>query len=272
MRRSVFVLGHRGMLGATVQRRLEEQGFDVLTTDLRYSGGPSDEVLATVADSRAEAAVNCIGITTARLVNDAALMLTNALLPLHLAAVMGDRLVVHPSTDCVFRGDRGEYEVGDRPDAIDPYGLSKRLGEASLTRDNVVVLRTSIVGPEVDSARGLLAWFLRQSASANGWVDHRWNGITTLAWADLCRAAIDRDPRVPPGLHQPTTEAFVSKYELLRLFADVFHHAVEIIPVTTGAPKDRTLKPTLVMPPIRSQLEDLRDWTDSLVGGAQGGR
>lgn len=266
MRRAVFVLGHRGMLGSTVRRYLDQQGFEVLTTDLRYSGGPADELLAELAHSRAEAVVNCIGITTARLVEAPSVMVVNALLPLHLAAVMGDRLVVHASTDCVFRGDKGWYQAGDPPDATDAYGLSKRLGEACLAQPNVVVFRTSIVGPEAESARGLLAWFLRQTGSVSGWVDHRWNGITTLAWADLCRAAIDRDSRVPPGLHQPTTAEALSKHELLGLFAEIFDHSVDIRPVTTSVPVDRTLAPTIEMPPIRSQLVELRVWTEAPRG------
>jgi dTDP-4-dehydrorhamnose reductase len=266
VRRAVFVLGHRGMLGSTVRRYLNEQGFDVLTSRLRYSGDPADELLAEVVQSRAEAAVNCIGITTARLVEDSSLLAANALLPVHLAAIMGDRLVVHASTDCVFRGDRGWYGADDRSDAIDPYGLSKRLGEACLAQPNVVVLRTSIVGPEEASARGLLAWFLRQSGPVDGWIDHRWNGITTLAWAEVCRAALDHDCRVAPGLHQPTTAGVESKYELLRLFAEIFDRAVEIRPVTTSAPIDRSLAPTIEMPPISTQLATLRAWSQAARG------
>ena len=102
----------------------------------------------------------------------------------------------------------------------------------------------------------MLGWFLRQSA-ADGWVDHVWNGITTLAWAELALDAIEGC--IEPGLHQPTTQDTITKYDLLRLFGEVFDHRIEVRPVSTE-PCDRSLVPTITMPPIREQLVALRDW------------
>ena len=259
-----FVLGHSGMLGTAVVDVIRTAGFRYDTTEERYSGHPLDPVVEAVAHSDADVVVNCAGITTHRRVTDIRLLVANALLPQHLAAVPGPRkrLLIHASTDCVFRGDRGRYRVTDPPDAVDPYGLSKRMGELAVATpgSRVVVLRTSIIGPEESTSRGLLAWYLAQRQSVVGWTDHAWNGITTLAWARLMvDIATGRQP-LPPGIHQPGTNAAVSKYELLRLIGDAFDHSVEVKPVTTETPVDRTLEPTIMMPPISEQLAELARW------------
>ena len=242
----VLVLGSRGMLGATVARRLAELGHDVSVTSGRYAGSNDDPLIAEVMASDAEAIVNCAGVVN----YGPGLMVTNALLPLHLAAL--GRLLIQPSTDCVFDGRRGWYDVDEPPNATDAYGLSKRLGEGCAA--SAIVLRTSIVGP---GERGLLGWFLRQEEPVEGWTDHIWNGITTLAWADLAAAILEGG--FSPGIYQPTTEYCVTKFEMLRLFGEVFRHPITVKPVTTKA-CDRTLKPTYVMPPLPEQLVTLRDW------------
>lgn len=263
-----FLLGHRGMLGHVVHRHLVDHGHRVVVSDHRYVGDPADPLIAAMAASKADVVVNCAGITTHRGVADGSMFVANTLLPMHVAAFLAPgQLLVHPSTDCVFDGHVGDYAVDDTPNSTDPYGLSKRLGELALTAREgaVVVLRTSIVGPEQGTSRGLLAWFLAQSGPVNGWVDHRWNGITTLAWAQLCLAIARGESPLGPGLHQPTTEAVVTKLEMLERFADVFDHRIEIVPVETGAPIDRTLHPSHVMPPLEDQLRDLRAWMPQLA-------
>ena len=246
----VFVLGHRGMLGQTVARYLAEQGYDIVTSDRRYTGMPDDPLIEALRSSSARVIVNCIGV----LGPDPMLMAVDALLPWEVAGL--GRLVIHPSTDCVFRGDRGWYSVEDPPDAIATggrgfYGLAKRMGEVHAS--NVVILRASIMAP----SGGTLGWFLSQSGPIDGWTDHRWNGITTLAWARLAADAIEG--RIEPGLHQPTTTETITKYDLLRLFGRVFDHPIEVRPVSTE-PCDRSLEPTIAMPPIRDQLVALREW------------
>lgn len=239
----VLILGHKGMLGHVVARYLRERGHDVVEGG-RYEG------MVELGD--AEAVVNCAGVVS----GTDGLFMANTLLPLHLAARLDGRLLVHASTDCVFDGKRGWYEAGERPNAMSDYGLSKRLGEGCREFPRVVVLRTSIVGPPGEAGRGLLGWFLRQDGPVEGWTDHIWNGITTLTWAQL--AADVLEGRMV-GLHQPSTSATITKYELLRLFGEVFEHSIEVRPVRTE-PCDRSLVPTIVVPPLREQLVALREW------------
>ena len=94
---------------------------------------------------------------------------TNALLPHRLADLsnrFGARLI-HISTDCVFSGAKGMYKESDVPDAADPYGRTKQLGETFAA--NAVTLRTSIIGHEVKRAVSLVDWFLSQQGTVKGY-------------------------------------------------------------------------------------------------------
>lgn len=250
------------MLGHLVRQYLEGSGQSVAVSERRYTAEPGDLLVDDVVASRPDVVLNCAGVTPQRDAPGASLFAVNSVLPQHVAAALEPgQVLIHPSTDGVFAGRTGAYRVDDQPDSLDPYGISKRLGElvVAKTRATVVVLRTSLVGPEEGTARGLLAWFLAQKQAVNGWVDHRWNGITTLAWAELA-LGIAQGSVLGPGLHHPTTAAPVTKYELLDRFADAFDHRIEVRPVESGAPIDRTLVPSHPMPPLEEQLSALRSW------------
>lgn len=265
-RPDVFLLGHRGMLGHTVLRWLEEQGCRVETTEEGYDGRPDSALIRQIAGSECDVVVNCIGRTDARSTTCADLFVANAFLPQHLSDVLRDgRILIHASTDGVFDGRRGGYRVDDPPDATDAYGLSKRLGERGLVGSGAYVLRTSIIGPERGSSRGLLGWFLSQTGAVDGYEDQVWNGITSLDWAKLCLQIVRGEIRAGPGVVQPASGRSISKRQLLESIADAFGHRVPIRPVISGRPINRTLVPTVERPPIEVQLRELRAWYGSLA-------
>ena len=53
----------------------------------------------------------------------------------------------------MYSGSRGNYSEADTPDARDLYGRSKLLGEVDAA--GCLTIRTSMVGREIGSARGL---------------------------------------------------------------------------------------------------------------------
>ena len=237
----------------------------MVTSDERYGGAPRDPLIEAVRASGAQAILNCLGSTKRREQDLSDLYLANAQLPAHLAArARPGQHIVHASTDCVFDGQRGNYRVDDEPTADDPYGFSKRLGEMIAGRQNVTVLRVSIIGPDYrPHTRGLLAWFLHQAVGApvSGYTNWRWNGVTTLEWADIALEVIERRRRgepLPPIL-QPVTEP-ISKYDLLMKFREAYGTRHDIAPTTALAAIDRTLVPTERRAPIEEQLTRLREW------------
>lgn len=259
----VMILGHRGMLGHVVARFFSEHGYHVLTTDARYLGQEGDELIRECVSSHAELVINCIGLRSG-----AALHAVNGLLPQHLAIALGpERRLIHASSDGVFSGVHGPYEVTQDPDATDPYGTSKRLGElcqhGGARAARVWVVRTSIVGPELAGSRSLLAWFLDRASEVSGYEDQLWSGVTTLEWARFALRLASSGEKLAFGVHQLAPQIGISKYELLRQFARVFEHDVRITPQMSGTPCDRRLVPTTVAPPIEQQLRDLRAWYSS---------
>ncbi len=257
----VFVLGHRGMLGHVVARAVAQKGHEVVTSPERYSGSPRDPLVEAVRASRCSAVFNCLGSTKRREQDLTELYHANAQFPAHLAARLHpDQHLVHASTDCVFDGQQGNYRVEDEPTAGDVYGFSKRLGEMISGQPNVTVIRVSVIGPDYrPHTRGLLAWFLHHPTSAPvpGFTNWRWNGITTLEWANIALGVITRGPG--GGVCQPATQA-ISKYELLVKFRDAYGTKHEITPAEAPTAIDRTLVPTELRASIDEQLARLRDW------------
>jgi dTDP-4-dehydrorhamnose reductase len=168
----------------------------------------------------------------------------NCLFPhlLGAAAIRAGASVLQIATDCVYSGARGRYIESDEHDPIDVYGKTKSLGEVRFSRFHH--LRCSIVGPERDGgSRYLLDWFRKQPAGAelSGYVNHRWNGVTTLHFARVARGIV-KSGASPPHVHHLVPGDEVSKADLLKEFAVVFGRA-DLVIRETDAPRavDRTL-------------------------------
>ena len=181
-------------------------------------------------DARPGVVINCIGLVKQLAEADDPLSAIpiNALLPHQLARlcqVAGARFV-HISTDCVFAGTRGMYREEDLADAQDLYGRSKHLGEVVYA--NAVTLRTSIIGHELGSAHGLVGWFLSQTGTVRGFTRSFFSGLPTVELA-----CVIRDYVLPQlelhGLYHVSADR-ISKYELLRLVAQSYGKAIEIVP------------------------------------------
>lgn len=193
-------------------------------------------------DVRPDFVVNCVGIIKQR--DEAARAIpsitVNALLPHKLAAFAGrwGGRVIHPSTDCVFNGKKGEYSEDDPSDAEDLYGRTKYLGELSCS--NGLTLRTSIIGRELVEHKSLLDWLLSQERKTiQGFRRVIYSGVTTQELADLVARIILGFPELN-GLYQVASEP-ISKYDLLGLLKDAYKVAVEIVPEDVTV-SDRSLK------------------------------
>ena len=137
---------------------------------------------------RPSVVVNCIGVVKQRAqgLQPVPCITINALFPHQLASALegsGARLI-HISTDCVFRGDRGAYTDTDLPDATDLYGVTKALGEVRSSR--VLTLRTSVIGRELRYHQSLLDWFLMQEGhSIRGFRRVIWSGLSSIQFATV---------------------------------------------------------------------------------------
>ena len=149
--------------------------------------------------------------------------------------------IIQIGTDCVFSGKKGLYTINDEYDASDVYGRTKSDGE--IDSGKKMLLRTSIVGPEVKPGQSLLNWFLEldKDSEVDGFENHKWNGITTLAFAKIVKGIILNNIYTPKIIHL-TPKDLVSKYELLSMFSSSFKREdIVINPTNADLVIDRTL-------------------------------
>lgn len=264
MLKRIYVLGPRGMLGEMVQRHFGVSvDHEVIPVEERFHYDNLADYFRRYDDEPPAMFINGIGAIPQKVSRTQDFVLPNVLLPLELARTLAPHhRLVHPSSDCVFRGNRGSpYPSEIVPDASDAYGWSKLQAERVLiTRPNTIVMRTSIVGPNSGPASGLLPWFLAQPKGArlSGYTNHRWNGITTLQWCvEVERLLVASDTHEGRLLQFGWPEG-CSKHEMLLMFRDAFRPDISVTPVEHGSAVDRRLEPDVVVPDLSKQLAQLR--------------
>jgi len=257
MTKRVLVLGVGGMLGSTCfnyfNRSDELETFGTWRKPSQFKIKSFDALIDPISDLidevNPEWIINCIGLIKQKIKHDEQesnkhVYDLNSGFPRALADKVASSKVrvIQIATDCVYTGDTGHYFEDSIQDATDIYGKSKSLGE--ICSDEFLNLRTSIIGREMSSSLSLTDWFLSQeySARVDGFVNHKWNGITTLAYSKIVAGMIIND-WFRPGMLHVIPEGEVSKFELLQLFATHFHrNDLQINPRITIPGIDRTLR------------------------------
>ena len=252
IKKNVLVLGCNGMLGNAAFRLLSTSSDfttwgtvraaarlqklrDSLHTHI-VSGvdvHDQDAMVTLLQNTKPDIVINCIGLVKqlADATDPLAALPTNSLLPHRLArlcALVGARLV-HVSTDCVFTGKKGGYTEQDVPDARDLYGISKCLGEVDYP--NAITLRTSIIGHELNSAHGLIGWFLAQQGTVKGFTKAVFSGLPTVSLAKVIRDHVLPNPQLRGVYH--VSAAPIDKYDLLFRVAKAYGKSIDIVPDAT---------------------------------------
>jgi dTDP-4-dehydrorhamnose reductase len=189
-----------------------------------------DILIKIFGQTRPHVVINCVGITKHHAEANEPLpaISVNALLPHRLAGLCGmsGARLIHISTDCIFSGDKGAYTENDPSDAKDIYGKTKFLGEVYYP--HTVTLRTSTIGHELKGANGLLEWFLLQPDNCKGFTHAIFSGLPTVVFAQIIRDIIISHPELS-GLYHVAGQP-ISKYDLLRLVAEIYGISIDIIP------------------------------------------
>jgi len=241
----VLIFGGDGMLGHQVARRLSQSCEVVAVTrkppapaviaalegcrlisgvDVRVPDAPQGVLL----EEKPQVVVNAAGIVRQRVEADPVESIeVNSLFPHRLAAICRSARtrLIHISTDCVFSGNRGNYQEADNPDPIDLYGRSKLLGE--VVGDGCLTIRTSIIGLELAHYSGLIEWFLRQPKTVRGYRRARWNGVTTVELARIINTLVKRSDL--EGLWHVSAEP-ITKYQLLADLGALLKLSTAVVP------------------------------------------
>jgi dTDP-4-dehydrorhamnose reductase len=256
-----LVLGATGMLGHKLMQTLSKR-FSVTGTiradSSAFSRHPVFAGMTIIGDVRADdltsvrqaiersdpdVVINCIGIVKQLpAANDPLPSIAiNALFPHQLAKMCRQKNIrlIHMSTDCVFSGNRGNYSEDDPSDAEDLYGKTKYLGEVNYP--GCLTIRTSIIGRELETAHGLIEWFLSQEGNTvSGYKKAIFSGLTTIALSDIIGEIISDYPALH-GVRQIASEP-VSKYDLLNLVKKTYGMNITVEPDETVV-NDRSLNP-----------------------------
>jgi dTDP-4-dehydrorhamnose reductase len=246
----VLVLGATGMLGHVVFRFMSSAGHHVSgtvrsthppvktastgTAEARYITGidvlNTDQLTQVMRNVKPDIVINCVGLIKQH--SDGAdtvqALMINAVYPNQLAKICDafSARLIHISTDCVFTGKTGNYKETDIADARDVYGLSKFLGE--IHTSNAITLRTSIIGPEQQTNRGLLEWFLSQEDHCKGYTNAIFSGVPTIILSEIIEQEILTRPALT-GLFHIASEP-ISKHLLLGKIAHVYNKSIQIEP------------------------------------------
>ena len=172
--------------------------------------------------------INCAGCIPQKVANTEfrKYIRINSLFPHKLQEYCNIRKLklIHITTDCVFNGEKGNYNEDDIHDETNIYGVSKSLGEP----ENCTVIRTSIIGEEMFHKKSLLEWLRKQkNKTINGYVNHLWNGITCLTLAKIIYKTISKNLfwKGVKHIHSPK---IVSKYDLCCYINEIYNFNITI--------------------------------------------
>jgi dTDP-4-dehydrorhamnose reductase len=241
----IFIFGSNGMLGRYVKKYLKSF-FELVEINrdnfnvFNCSEQNIENILINNNIKKGDVIINCIGTIKPRVdeLGELNAIIVNTVFPRYLANV-SEKLnckLIHPTTDCVFDGLKGNYCENDKHDVTDTYGRTKSLGEPN----NCTVIRTSIIGEELNQGRSLVEWVKsNRNKEINGFRNHIWNGITCLQFAKICKLIIDNNSFWNGVRHIYSNK--VNKFELLSIINEIYNLNIKINDIESDVSVDRSL-------------------------------
>jgi len=269
----IIVIGANGMLGHVVVKELQ-QDYNVTgltSAEFNILQAPLDTLSQYINDETI-CVINCAGIIKPRIKNHTVeeVFKINSWFPIMLSKYIDilnndytyNLNMIHISTDCVFTGKIGNYRSTDIPDAEDIYGMSKSLGEACMG-DTTLVIRTSIIGEELNNKYSLLEWAKSQAGKeVQGWTNHIWSGVTTVQLAEYIRDLLNNslDTNSYRDIVTYASEK-INKYDLLKLINEVYDLNLTINACEGPSACDRSLVCDTWNPEdLKTQLKNLKEF------------
>jgi len=266
----IFIFGSNGMLGNYVQSYLSKSYEVIPLTRQDYDLSQlSIETLRNLLQQKniqpSDLVINCAGVipqaSNQRTLNSRLYFTINSLFPVILSQVclQFQAKMIHITTDCVFSGKDGKYNEKSLHDETNDYGMSKSLGELC----KATIIRTSIIGEEVNNKRSLLEWVIsNKNKTINGYTNHFWNGVTCLQLAKIIQTIIQNN-KFWNGVRHIFTPRTVSKYELVSMINDTYNLNIVIDPFETDVDCDKSISTIYTtnnefnIPDLKEQIEEM---------------
>ena len=247
MNKKILILGGTGQLGNTLTRYLlKNYKYDVISTFknkkkiknlnlIPYKKNffylnimNKNNIKKFLTAHKPDIVVNCIGLVKQKInsknINQAIFL--NSILPNFLSnlSIEFNFKLILISTDCVFSGKKGNYSENDTPDPVDLYGQTKYLGEIDNNKQ-VLTLRTSYVGHEIEDSTGLLEWFFRQK-KVFGYKKAYFTGLPTIELSEIICKYFLKSKNIY-GLYNIAGKK-ISKYNFLKNIISVYNLNIDL--------------------------------------------
>ena len=251
----IVIFGSNGMLGTYLNKFLEKT-YDVVAItrkDIDLSKSTENEILNFLSNhvSEKDLIINASGVIKQREYDINDMINVNSIFPNILSKFKKNKNcnIIHITTDCVYSGNKGNYVEDDYHDCLDEYGKTKSLGE----NKDLTIIRTSIIGEEIDNKKSLIEWVKSQSnTTINGYVNHLWNGVTCLELSKLIGNMIETK-NFWIGIKHIFSPKTVSKYELVNMINKIYELNITITEMQTSEKCYRNLS-SLYSCPIKKDL------------------
>lgn len=272
--KKILVIGIKGMAGHVIfnyfNKNKDYQVFGIARNiepnnerEISLDVSNTHQLREIIISHQFDIIINCIGILNKDAEdNPSKAIWFNSYFPHFLEEVTKESQtrIIHISTDCVFNGKKGNYEVNDLKDGEGFYAQSKALGE--ITNDKDLTIRTSIIGPELNEGGiGLFHWFMNQTGEINGYTSAYWSGVTTLELAKAIQFVIENSIK---GLVHLTNGIAINKCDLLTIFKEIWNKDNITIKPFNEKVVDKSLvkSKSLIyeVPTYKKMLEEQQQW------------
>ena len=267
----IFIFGSNGMLGNYMKSYLSKtyEIIELTRNDydlIKINIDSLSELLNYKNIKENDIVINCAGVipqsSKQRGLNTRLYFTINSLFPVILSQIC-DKIgvkMIHVTTDCVFTGKQGNYNEESIHDETNDYGMSKSLGELC----KATIIRTSIIGEEVNNKRSLLEWVkLNSGKEINGYENHYWNGVTCLQLAKIVKNILDSNS-FWIGVRHIFSPRSVSKYELVSIINHVYNLNIKINKHKTDNQVNKTITSIhpqiFVIPDLKDQIIELKQY------------
>jgi len=181
----IWLIGHKGMLGAAVEVLLQKRGRPYLVSDQEIDITDMDRLSEFTENKSISWIINCAAYTAVDKAEDeqALAFKINAEGPFNIAQISRDKgaKLIHISTDYVFDGTKdGAYEEDDIPHPVGIYAKSKYQGEKNIIEciDSYFMIRTAwLYGRSGQNFVHTMLRLFREKSEVNV-VDDQWGSPT----------------------------------------------------------------------------------------------
>lgn len=242
----IIVFGSNGMLGNYIKQYFSKKEVELICITRNEFEISSSNIsnlepfLHGFNINEHTCVINCNGLIPQRIdrKDNSEYYIINSVFPLYLSRVCDkyNSKLICPTTDCVFSGKAGKYNETDFHDEVNAYGISKSLGEPA----NATIIRTSIIGEEINNKKSFLEFVKNSSGEINGWDNHYWNGITCLEYCKIIDKIITEN-LFWSGVRHIYSPEIKSKYEMACIIKEVYNIPITIKKIQASTVIDKTL-------------------------------